>query len=628
MLSPQQPQTPETRNRFAVVLLPAAAIVVAACLAWANSFSGPFVFDDRPAVLTNPTLGRISTALVPPADGGTVSGRPLVNLSLALNRTISGTDVWSYHAFNLAVHLCTALLLFGVVRRALSSGALACVGSPGPAERLTWDEDAATPVAFSAALVWAVHPLQTSAVTYIVQRAESLMALCFLLTLYGFVRGTLARGREGREGGAFWLTVSVAACAAGMAGKEVMAAAPVVVLLFDRTFLSGTVRAAWRARSRYYAALGATWLLLAWLVFANGSRAGTAGLGTSVQPLDYALTQCAAIVHYLKLALWPTGFVFDHGTAVVTDLATVWPQAILVVMALVASCVAHLRRRPVGFFAFAFFLILAPSSSFIPIATQTVAEHRLYLPLAFVTTALAVAVYRWAGRRVWVVAIALAVPLASGTHLRNRDYETALALWSDTVAKRPDNARARVHLGNSLVQAGRPEEALAQFQAALQLRPNDSETHSNLATVLAALGRTEEALSHHERAIHIAPESFAARLNFANTLTRAKRASDAVVHFAAAERLGTLDAPSHYNYGVVLVQTRDFPAAIEQFRATVSQQPEHVGARVNLGNALLLVGRAQEAIEVYEEALRRSPADPQILKNLGHARASLRASPQ
>ena len=571
------------------IRLAALGLVVAVLLAWANSFSGPFVFDDRPAILANPTLDHFSTALAPPRDGGTVAGRPLVNLSLALNRAISGPEVWSYHALNLAIHGSATLVLFGLLRRTLSS----------------FPPRLATSAAFAATLLWAVHPLQTAAVTYTIQRAESLMGLFFLLTLYGFACGRLA--------------LSFVACLAGMACKEVMAVAPLVVLLYDRSFVAGTFAAALRARRGYYAGLASTWLLLGWLVATNASRAGTAGFGRGITPADYALTQCTAIARYLRLALWPSGLVFDYGTPL-ADFSTAWPEVLLLMALLAGSATALWRSRAGGFLGASFFMILAPSSSLLPIATQTIAEHRMYLPLAVLTVGAALVLHRWLKQRGWLAAIALAAPLVVATHARNRAYHSVLALWSDTVAKRPDSPRARIHLGNALVQAGRTADALTQFDTALQLAPDDAEAHNDLALILTEVGRAGEALPHLEAAVRLKPGVAAAQTNLANALLRAGRGAEALASFAAAEKLAPLDAATHYNYGVALAQSRQFAPAIAHFRATLATEPSHVGARVNLANVLLLTRRTAEAITEYEAALKLRPDDPQIRANLALAR--------
>ena len=203
-----------------------AAIVVAVGLAYANSFGGPFVFDDEPAILENATIRKLwplSGPLSPPREFGvTVAGRPVLNLSLALNYAISGTAPWSYHAFNVGVHALAALVLFGLVRRTLR-GPLLVATHGGRAEE----------IAAAVALVWALHPLQTESVTYVIQRAESLMGLFYGFTLYAFVRATTSARPRG------WLAAMVTSAVLGMGCKEVMATVPLVVLLYDRTFVAG-----------------------------------------------------------------------------------------------------------------------------------------------------------------------------------------------------------------------------------------------------------------------------------------------------------------------------------------------------------------------------------------------------
>ena len=195
------------------------------------------MLDDLNAIAGNPSLtwhGSIADVLLPPPAIYT-SGRPLLNLSFALNQALGGTDVAGYHLVNLAIHALAVLALFGVVRRTLAN----------PASRRPAADDAAFGLAFAAAALWAVHPLLTNSVTYLSQRAESLMGLCYLLTLYGFVRYTEAGPVAAR-----WAGLSALACAGGMATKEGMVTAPVIVLLLDRQFYAGSLRAAIRARPR------------------------------------------------------------------------------------------------------------------------------------------------------------------------------------------------------------------------------------------------------------------------------------------------------------------------------------------------------------------------------------------
>ena len=198
---PRSPAAPEPRPGRGTIALAGSGLVLTAWAVYANSFSGPFIFDDLLSIPQNPTLHSLTTALAPPGGGVTVTGRPLLNLSFALNHALSGDQVWSYHALNFLIHSLAGLTLFGIIRRTLA-GPGANGGKPGaPASLFPGHE--ATFVAFAAALFWTVHPLQTESVTYIVQRAESLMGLFYLLTLYCFIRGVEIRERVGsRSAGA------------------------------------------------------------------------------------------------------------------------------------------------------------------------------------------------------------------------------------------------------------------------------------------------------------------------------------------------------------------------------------------------------------------------------------------
>ncbi|MBC7365261.1 MAG: tetratricopeptide repeat protein [Undibacterium sp.] len=573
------PHRPPPPARFSRWLAPL-ALVAAVMLAYANSLGAPFLFDDRGAVLTNPTIRSLASLAVfnPPADGSTTTGRPLVNVSYALNHAISAENVWSYHTLNIAIHACAALALLGLLRRTFSSLQL----------KLPAFDCAAA--ALAAAALWALHPLQTETVVCIAQRTESLCGLFYLLTLYAFARATIPSEGGARSSPRAWLVLSVVSCLLGMATKEVTVTAPLLVLLYDRTFVAGTFAAALRPRRGYYVALAATWLLLAFLVLQNsGARGVSAGFGLGVTPWSYLLTQADALVLYLRLSLWPHPLVLDYGTAVATSIAAVWWQG-LVVLALLAATVWALVRKPVlGFAGAWFFLILAPSSSIVPLVTQTVAEHRMYLPLAAVVTVACFGLVRWTGKRApWLLApLVLAAGLAAA--VRNHDYRDPIALWSDTIAHAPAHSRAFTHLGAALVAANRPAEALPPLDRAVALNPADYSAQRNRALALLALGR----------------------------------APAAAVIFAALPAREPGEAAEYFDLGNAFARDGKYPEAAAAYTRTVTLDPTHFAARANLGNALLGAGRAAEAITTYEAALRLRPGDARLLENLAFARESL-----
>ena len=573
-------------------------IAAAAVAAYANSLSGPFVLDDIPSISANPTLRHLGAALAP-SDATTGGGRPVLNFSLAVNYAMSGMAVWSYHALNLAIHVLAALALFGIVRRTL------CLRA----------HPAAPLVAFCAALIWALHPLQTESVTYIVQRAESLMGLFYLLTLYCFIRGAAAAGFRARA----WLALSIAACLLGMGTKEVMVSAPLVVLLYDRTFLAGGFREALRRRGWVYAGLGSTWLALALLVLSTHGRGGTAGFGGAIGWQSYALTQFPAIVHYLRLCFWPHPLVFDYGTALAAGTPRVALCALLVACLVAATAWALSRRPSLGFLGASFLAILAPSSSFIPVATETMAEHRMYLPLAAVVVLVVTVVHRWLGRATLALCLAAAAGLFGATRERNETYRSAESLWADTVGKCPGNDRARTNLGNALNAQGRTAEAVAQFEEALRLRPGNADAHNDLGNALNAQGRTAEANAQFEEAQRLRPDSEEAHNNLGNALNAQGRTAEAIAQYGEALRLNPDYAEAHNNLGNVLNALGRSAEAIAQFEASLRLRPDVAETHNNLGNALNSAGRNAEAVAQYGEALRLNPGYAAAHNNLGNA---------
>jgi len=604
--APVPPPAASRRN----LLLAGALLGLAAVAAYHGTFSVPFLFDDRTAILDNPTIRQLwplTSALSPPNDGSGVTGRPLVNLSLALNHALSGEAVWSYHALNLLIHLGTGLALFGLVRRTLRQ--------PAVPERLRAD---ALPVGFTVAALWLVHPLLTESVTSIIQRTESLMGLFYLLTLYGFIRGVQSARPSG------WLGLSVAACLLGMTAKEVMVSAPLVVFLADRTFVAGTFRAAWRQRWRYYLGLAGTWLVLGWLVLhAGGSRGTAAGFGLGVTPWTYALTQCQAILLYLKLSVWPHPLVFDYGTDVVRHLGDVWWQAGLLLLLLGVTGWALVRRPLGGFLGACCFLILAPSSSVVPLVTQTMAEHRMYLPLAAVLTLGVTAAYARAGRAALGAALVLAAGFAVLTIRRNQDYRSELALWTDTVAKAPGNARAQLNLSEILINAGQPAAALDHAAEAVRLHPTSAEAQNNVGIALVQLGRPADASGYCREAFRLRPNYAKAHSNLGIALLKSGQLPEAITEFEAALRLdpGSPDTLTlRHNLGIALLASHRLPEAIAQFEAVLQANPDSVETHYYLALALGLSDRLTEAAEHLEAVLRLKP-------DHADARAALEALP-
>ena len=669
-----------------LILVAAGVLVLSALAAYRNSLAVPFVFDDEPSILQNPSITRLwplSGPLSPPQGYGfTVSGRPVLNLTLALNYALSGTAVRGYHLTNLLIHVLAGLALLGLVRRTLE------LPTPGRAEYSASGALRPTPeirpvdplwTAFAVALLWTLHPLQTESVTYTIQRAESLMGLCYLLTLYCFVRAVQAV----RPG--WWSAGAIAACTLGTGCKEVIVTAPVVVLFFDRTFVSGSFRSAWRQRWPLHAGLLATWLPLGWLVLGTGSRGGTFDF-TAAAFGQYGLTQFEAVARYLQLSVWPSPLVFEYGVAEVKGLAAIAWYAAVVLLAAGGSLWALGRRPAAGFLGVSFFLILAPTS-LVPGVMQVIVEHRMYLPLAALLILVGVGVAGWLGRRGLCGLLALAVGAGWLTFRRNADYATDLRLWNDSVAKRPSSslaqsglgtayyklgnfpaavrhlqmsillnpAVARTHynlglaldksdrpgdaaaqyaeavrlvpyfsaaqaeLGAMLLRLGRPAEAVDHLQTALAVAPDQVEAYNSLGQALAALGQVTQAVAAYEKALKLKPDLADVHFNLGVAQMAAGQPQAAMTHYAEAVRLKPAHAEARLNLGILQAQSGRNEEALANLQAAVQLKPRMAEAQANLGIMLAEMGRTAEAVDRYEEALRLRPDYAVARYNLGNA---------
>ncbi len=577
-------------------------LVLAVFAVYANSLGVPFLFDDAPSIAHNPSIRSLATALSPPATGAGVTGRPLENFSLAVNYALGGLDPRGYHAMNVALHALAALALWGLLRRTLRRvPALAA-----DAELL----------AGGIALLWAVHPLLTESVVCVVQRNEILGGLFYLLTLYGFIRSTEAGAQR-----MSWQVVAVAACLLGIASKEIVATAPLMALLYDRTFVAGNFASAWRERKRFYLALAATWLPLAWLMLGNQQRGSTVGFGLGMSSWDYLLTQCRALTVYLKLAVWPHPLIVDYGTAV-SRLGEVWGRG-LVIVTLLGATVWALWRRPVwGFVGAWFFVILAPSSSFVPLTTQTIAEHRMYLPLIAVIAVAVAALHRLGGRSSLIVGGLLAAGLGFATVQRNADYRSAFALWSGTVANAPANPRAHLNLGEARFQQSDYAAAAAEFEEALRLRSAYAEAHYNLGLAQAQLGRRESAITQFEEALRLVPDYAIAHNDLGIALAQLGQTTAAQSHFEAALQLRPDFAGAQFNLGNLMLRMGRPAAAIPHYESAVGFNAGSAEYHGNLAVALMQTGRRAEAVTHYEAAVRLTPAAPDLQFSLALALAT------
>ena len=535
-----------------------------------------------------------------------VSGRPVVNLSLAVNYAMNdafGVDQSAtgssatlvYHVTNLLLHVLCGLLLFGVIRRTLSLEQLG-----------EWANANADMLGLVATAFWLLHPIQTEAVDYVIQRTELLVSLCYLATLYASIRGWDASTPVRR---ARWLVVGVVACFIGMASKEVMVTAPAVVVLYDRVFRVSSWRALFadRARRWFYGGLAASWLLLAALV-AGGGRADSAGFTLGLPWYRYLYSQGWAIAHYLLLMVWPSDLRFDYGLRPITGIGGLVGGAIILALAVPALVVAlRTKRWWAAFLILWFFAILAPSSSILPIQTEIAAERRVYLAsAALIVAAVVAAAYALRANRRLVLsgAAVIALVLFGLTMRRSALYADTEALWRDAVAKAPENPRAYDNLASVIYQKdrGRINEADSLWTRALAIDSTYMTAWSNLAQIRMDKGRVADARVLLERAVRINPDYVDATRRL-GALLAVQGDTNSIAYLERMANSAQVTDESLVALAQSYLNANRPDDAIAALRRALTLNPRRTDAASFLGAMLAQRGRFDEAMPLLERGV-------------------------
>ena len=593
-------------------------IVLTGLVIYSNNYNSVFIFDDYDAIVDNPqiqTLSSIWSLLGPEANTSPLSGRPVAALSFAMNYAVGGLDVRGYHLINNLIHVLAALALFGLMRCTLLLPRF--TGRFG--DRANW-------YGLVVALLWAAHPLQTESVTYIVCRTEALMGLFYLTTLCFAACGFRSKRPQG------WYAAAVVACALGMATKEVMVSAPLLVLLYDVLFVAGSVQGALQQRRGFYAALAASWLVLAFYQMNLPQGFGVSVDDPKLSVLDYLRTQGTVIVHYLRLAFWPQPLVLDsQDWPIIKSLSSVLIMPVAILGAMAALTLRGLMRAAWwSFLGVWFFAIIAPTSSVIPLLGEIVAERRMYLPLAAVIVCVVFVVddlWRRVSDRMApgrkslrlvpaVLATIVVIGMGYMTWQRNLDYRSEVTIWTDTVNKRPANFRAHNNLGEALVREGRMSEAVIPFRNAVKLKPDYHDAYGNLGSALANLGQLEEAIAIQRRVLEFSPNDAVAHYNLGNALLRANDLPGAAGAFQRAIDLNPRFYTAYGNLGLLLLQQGDLEGAEQHLQMLLQLAPQQVEGYIFLADLKVKQGRLDEAIGLYRQAVTLQPDSQEIASRL------------
>ncbi|ABQ27945.1 tetratricopeptide repeat protein [Geotalea uraniireducens] len=617
------------RTRFATVLH-LLLVISLGLLAYSNTFTATFNFDDIANILGNPVVRNVD----PFADPFAVKGsRAVGDFTFAVNYRLNGLDVFGYHLVNLAIHLATALLVYTLVTLTFRTPLLA------PAEEGERGRFSG-PIALFAALLFVAHPLQTQAVTYIVQRFTSLAAMFYIGSLVLYIMARLEQGGGGRRGKLFAAAcylLSLLTAVLAMKTKEIAFTLPFTVILYEFMFFRGSI-------AKRVMFIGAFLLTLAIIPL---SMLGSSGAGqllgrleaatmvqTEMPRLDYLFTQFRVIVTYLRLLFFPVGQNLDHDFPVAhsffnapvflsfllllaifgVGIYFVYRSTFYVLRSTLDSSPSTTDHRPptafyhqpsttdhrpptavyrlTAFGIFWFFIALAVESSVIPIV-DVIFEHRVYLPsIGFfmaLSTAVVLAVDRLAVRRPQIAGIAfialllVAVSLATATFRRNMVWQDETTLWQDVAAKSPDKSRPWNNLAYAYLKKHQPKKAIPALIRSIGISPGHPDAWNNIGIALGQLGTYAGRYSPTYELFDASMGMNAAYQNewFAlgyNNLGLAYdsmgQLADSIDNYEKSIAMNPRLSEAHYNLGLAYAASKETQKATDQYVILKSLNPE------------------------------------------------------
>ncbi|TAN63444.1 tetratricopeptide repeat protein [bacterium] len=577
----------------------ALAFVVLAILSaaiYSNIVSAPFVFDDHEAIALNPKITALRNFL-------DFSGTRYVgNLTFALNYAIGGLNTFGYHAVNVLIHILNSILVFILVESLFKTPAMKTAGNERGAPAMA--------VAFGAGLIFAAHPVQTQAVTYLSQRFASLAAFFYIGAVVLYVSARLNMEDNSRmKAGVFYLLGLVSTVAA-LKTKEISFTLPLMIMLVEWFFFRGAGNNIRRLLSLAPYLLSMLVIPLT-IIFAKGGAFGadaiTEKLGVlmredlaTISRYDYLITEFRVIVTYLRLIFFPADQNLDYDYPVFHTFAS--PSVFVSFLFLLSVFIGavYLRTRSltinnrygllISFGVFWFFLALSVESSIIPIS-DVIFEHRLYLPSAGIIFAFSAFLFwlrdRFGFYKAVPVVIAVMIIAAGVTaYARNSVWADELALWKDTSMKSPNKARPYSNIGFALAKAGRLDEALKYFDKLIRLKPEFWLGYFNAGEALMQSNRAPQAVRYFEKVVSLKPDHVDGYSKLGIALTRSGRPDDALRAFARVLSARPYSPDAHINAGNALMMSERFDEAAGYYRKALALDPSSAEARADLDESL------------------------------------------
>lgn len=613
-------------------LLVPAVIIVLACLAvYFNALFNDFVYDDKFQVIENRWIKDIR--YVPDifsTDVWKFSGeaeatsnyyRPMMHVGYMLAYLIFGLEAWGFHLVNILFHAGASILVFVITARLLGEEGKRDEASSGQHSFRSILSTFLSSPPFIAALLFAVHPVHTEAVTWVAGFPEVCFTFFFLLSLYLYIVASTEDGR--RSTGVYVL--SAASFFVAVLSKETALTLPIVLIAYDYIF---------RKKSFNYPGLMKRYVLyfivvcLYFVMRFNAIR-GFLPLKrhAELSAFQLVVNVFTLFVQYLEKLLLPVNLnVFHVFHPVASLLEARGVLALLITAAFVVLTLITLKKNKMVCFSLLIIAVPLLPVLYIPaLGENTFAERYLYLPTFGFVLLLTLLLSRTRVNMprgfmglmgIFIMLVAL---YSIGTVSRNAVWKDNYTLFADTVRKSPDDAMPRIDLGQALLESGRMDEALEQYRIAIKLNPNSAKAHNNLGVAFLRKGWIDQAIEEFQIALSIFPARAESRYNLGLAFSKKGWIDQAIEQYQIALKLNPNDTGGHINLGNVFLRKGWIDQAIRQYQIALKLDPNDAALRYNMGLALSKKGLADQAIKQYQIALSINPYNDEARYNLGNA---------
>lgn len=614
---------PFSRSNLLVAVL---IFFVAILFSYGNTISYPFQFDDFSNITQNPDILKTGTGNweIKKILGGV---RPVAKLSFAMNYALGGSRVEGYRLVNLLIHFANTCLIYLIFLRTLSL--------MKRKERLAGWAVSNEVVSGLGALLWALHPVQTEAVTYIVQRTASLATFFYLLSLFCYISGRLNEGRKSM----IYLTFSLFTALLAFGTKENTLLLPLVIGLYEIYFINKWTFRFQKSELRLFGLLAV--ILVFGLLWVSMIHQGSAarfiylikadyGAG-DLDPLKRMMTEWRVLFLYLSLLLFPLpgrmnlDYDFPVSQSLLDPMTTSF--SLLGLLLLVGFAFSRVKRAPLLSFAILWFFVnLIVESTFIKL--DLVFEHRLYLAsiMFFLPAALALSsaghwISKYNSRLPMIIGAVLLLSLMFLTFERNRVWRSEISLWSDVVSKSPGKPRGYTYLGAVLLQKGEFAEATQAFRTAVELDKDSPKAHFDLGVGYYNQGKNLEAIGEFQEAIRLrinTPEVYFSLGSIYLILNQNERAREAFkVYLESNPSNSEHISLSHARLGVIYSRKGNLEMAIESYKTAININKMDFKSYNDLGTIYQLSGKNALAIDEFRQAIQLNPRFPDPHFNLG-----------